>query len=115
MTTTTKAANYTVEQTAELVSRYVAGETVESLAVAMGRTTRSLIAKLSREGYYKAKERVSKTGEAIVKKDALSDQLAALCGLSESEADSLTKANKTALAKILNCVKESKLSKDMVS
>jgi predicted transcriptional regulator len=115
MTTTTKAANYTVEQTAQLVADYVAGVSVESLAVSMGKSVRSIVAKLSREGVYKAKERVSKTGEAVVKKDALSDQLAVLCGLSESEADSLTKANKTALAKILNCVKESKLSKDVVS
>lgn len=99
-----KTVNYTAEQTADLVSRYNAGEAVESLALAFGKTTRSIVAKLSREGAYKKAERVSKTGEAIVKKDALSDKLAELAGLTEAEADSLTKANKTALAKLIKAI-----------
>ena len=112
---TTKTVNYTAEQTADLINRYSAGETVESLALAFGKTTRSLVAKLSREGVYKKAERVSKTGGAIVKKDSLSDQLALLCGLSEGEADSLTKANKTALEKVLAVVKKATLSEEIVS
>ena len=50
-----------------------------------------------------------------VKKDALADQLGMLCGLSEAEADSLAKANKTALAKILDIVKGSMLDRNDVS
>jgi len=108
-----KAANYSAEQTAALIERYTSGETVEILSVAFGKTVRSIVAKLSREGVYKAKERLTKTGEPVIKKDALADQLAELVGLTEAEADSLSKANKTALAKILNAVKAEK--PDMVS
>jgi response regulator RpfG family c-di-GMP phosphodiesterase len=104
MTTTTKTVNYTAEQTAKMVADYAAGVSAESLAAELGKTVRSIVAKLSREGVYKAKERVSKTGEAIVKKDALTDKLAELAGLTESEADSLTKANKTALMKLIKAM-----------
>lgn len=113
-----KAINYTAEQTAAIVESYKAlptKATVEALAVQFGKSVRSIVAKLSREGVYQKAERVSKTGAAIVKKDSLSDELAMLLGLTEAEADSLTKANKTALSKILVVVKAAKLSKDIVS
>ena len=41
--------NYTAEQTAKLVADYKAGVTVEQLAQEMGKTVRSIVAKLSRE------------------------------------------------------------------
>ena len=97
-----KTVNYTPEQTAVLVSRYVdEGVTVEALAEEFGKTVRSIVAKLSREGVYKKKEYVSKTGERPVKKDETADKIGVLVGLSEGEVDSLTKANKGALLKIL--------------
>ena len=104
MTASTKIAvvNYTAEQTASMVSNYAEGMTVADIATALGKTTRSVIAKLSREGVYKKKEYVTKTGETVVKKDALADKMAEVFGLTEAEADSLTKANKTALKKILD-------------
>ena len=105
-TTTAKTVNYTPEQSAKIVADYLAGVSVADLATAMGKTTRSIIAKLSREKVYKAKEYVTKTGEAVVKKDALADKMAEVFGLTEAEADSLTKANKTALKKILDKVNE---------
>jgi hypothetical protein len=104
--TATKVINYTPEQSAKLVADYLAGVTVADLAAAMGKTTRSVIAKLSREKVYKAKEYVTKTGETVVKKDALADKMAEVFGLTEAEADSLTKANKTALKKILDKIAE---------
>ena len=107
MATVAKTA-YTAEQTAEMLAAYKASpmpETVEKLAVQLGKTVKSVVAKLSREGIYKRKEYISKTGAAPVKKDALADELAEKFGLTESEADSLTKANKTALQKILNVFK----------
>lgn len=112
---TVKTVNYTVEQTAAMVNDYNNGVTAEAIAVALGKSVRSVIAKLSREGVYKVKARTTKTGEAVIKKDSLTDQLALLLNLTDAEADSLTKANKTALAKILNMAKEYKLSKDIVS
>jgi len=101
---TTKAVNYTAEQTAAMIAAYVAApnaDTVATLAETFGKTVKSVVAKLSREKVYVAKTYVSKTGEAPVKKDSLADKLAEIVGLTEAEADSLTKANKTALAKII--------------
>jgi hypothetical protein len=100
--TTAKVVNYTPEQTVSLVAQYVEGVTVADLAVAFGKTTRSIVAKLSREKVYKAKEYVSKTGEKPIAKNELADQMAVVFELTEAEADSLTKANKTALKKILD-------------
>lgn len=101
---TTKTVNYTPEQTTEMVAEYVANptaETVDMLAAKLGKTVRSITAKLSREKVYKAKEYTAKNGEKPVKKDELADKLSSMFGLTEAEADSLTKANKTALLKIL--------------
>ncbi len=101
---TEKTLNYTPEQTAKMVEAYKAAptaETVEAIAKELGKSVRSIVAKLSREGVYKKKEYTTKQGEKPVKKDELADKLAAVFGLTEAEADSLTKANKTALTKIL--------------
>ena len=96
-----KTVNYTPEQTIAMVQAYGNGVTVEQLAEDMGKTVRSVIAKLSREGVYQKKTYTTKTGERPVKKDETADRIGALVGLSEGEVDSLTKANKTALVKIL--------------
>lgn len=96
-----KTVNYTPEMTASMLKAYAEGSTVESIAESMGKTVRSVVAKLSREGVYRKKEYVSKTGERPVKKDETADRIGALVGLSEGEIDSLTKANKNALLKIL--------------
>ena len=101
---TEKTPNYTAEATAKIVEAYKANptkETVAALAVEFNKTERSIIAKLSREGAYKAKEYKTKTGETPVKKDETADKIGTLVGLSDGEVDSLTKANKTALVKIL--------------
>ena len=105
-TTTAKAVNYTAEQATKMVADYVAGVTVESIAVELGKTVRSVVAKLSREKVYKKKEYVTKSGETAVKKDELADKLSLMFGLTEAETESLTKANKTALVKILNKFEE---------
>lgn len=88
---TEKTVNYTPEQTAQLLSGYLAGETVENLAASMGKTTRSVVAKLSREGVYKSKAKTS--GVARVKKADLVDKLAAACGVAPEVFESLEKAN----------------------
>lgn len=96
-----KIVNYTPEMTAQILKGYSEGVSVESLAEATGKTVRSIVAKLSREGVYRKKEYVTKTGEKPVKKDFHADRIGTFCGLSEGETDSLTKANKGALVKIL--------------
>ena len=97
---TTKTVNYTPEQTAEMVSEYQAGTAVEAIALSMGKSVRSVVAKLSREKVYVAKTYTTKTGETVAKKDAVADAIGAVLKLTEAETESLTKANKTALAKI---------------
>jgi hypothetical protein len=96
-----KVVNYTPEQTAQMVEAYKAGVTVEQIANGMGKTVRSVVAKLSREGVYRKKEYVTKTGEKPASKDIHAEQIGAHLQLSEGEVDSLTKANKSALVKIL--------------
>lgn len=99
-----KVSNYTVEQTQKIVVDYLQGVSVETIAENVGKSVRSVVAKLSREGVYKKKEYVTKNGDTVVSKEELSDRIGALCGLSEGEIDSLTKANKTALQKVLQKV-----------
>lgn len=103
-----KTVNYTAEQTAMLRAEYLAGVSVETLAAAVGKTVRSVVAKLSREGVYVAKTYTTKTGEAVAKKDAVADAIGAVLMLTEAETESLTKANKTALAKIFAALANSK-------
>ncbi len=105
---TSKTVNYTPEQTLKMVSDYQSGATVETIAENLGKTVRSVVAKLSREKVYVAKTYVSKTGAAVVKKDAHADAIAAILNLTESETESLTKANKTALEKIFAALANSK-------
>lgn len=104
-----KAVNYTPEQTAVLVSRYVDEKvSVESLATEFGKSVRSIVAKLSREGVYQKKQYVTKTGEKAVKKDAHADAIGAILRLPENDIESLTKANKSALKAIFDALANSK-------
>jgi len=105
---TAKNVNYTPEQTAKMVADYNAGVTVEAMAEALGKSVRSIVAKLSREGVYRKKTYTTKTGEAVVKKDAWADYIGEALGLTEADTESLTKANKTALAKIADFIKAEK-------
>ncbi len=105
---TAKTMNYTPEQTAKMVADYSAGVSVEMIAQELGKTVRSVVAKLSREKVYKAKEYKTKNGETPIKKDAHADFIGMALGLTEADTDSLTKANKTALAKIADFIKAEK-------
>ena len=89
--TTEAKTNYTPEQTSQLVAGYQSGETVEQLAEQLGKTVRSVVAKLSREGVYVAKTK--STGQARVRKADLVDQLASKCGVAPEVFESLEKAN----------------------
>jgi len=109
--TTEKTVNYTAEQTAKMVSEYTANptrETVENLANVMGKTVKSIVAKLSREKVYIKAEYKTKSGESVQKKDETADAIGLVLKMTEGEIESLTKANKTALAKIWKLICESK-------
>ena len=103
-----KTVNYTPEQTLTLVADYQSGVSVEALAMAMGKSVRSIVAKLSREGVYQKKEYKTKTGEPVVKKDAHADAIGAILRLPENDVESLTKANKSALKAIFEALANSK-------
>lgn len=106
--TQAKAVNYTPEQTAQVIADYQAGVAVESIAAAMGKSVRSIVAKLSREGVYQKKTYVTKNGETVVKKDAHADAIGAILNLPENDVESLTKANKAALKAIFAALANSK-------
>lgn len=103
-----KTVNYTEAQTLQVIEAYQAGTAVETIAEMMQKSTRSIVAKLSREGVYKKKEYVSKTGEKPVKKDQTADAIGAILKLSESDTESLTKANKSALKAIFEALANSR-------
>jgi hypothetical protein len=103
-----KTVNYTAEQTAKMVADYESGVSVDMIAQELGKTVRSVVAKLSREKVYKAKEYISKTGEKPVKKDTHADAIGAILRLPENDIESLTKANKNALKVIFEALANSK-------
>jgi NADPH-dependent curcumin reductase CurA len=102
-----KIVNYTPEQTATLVATYAANptrETVKALAETLGKTERSVIAKLSREGVYVKQEYVNKAGEKPAKKDALVGEIAEAMHVNEDQLDGLEKAPKNVLKLILAAI-----------
>lgn len=111
MSTAEKNVNFTAEQTQAIVTAYNAAvesgadyearsKVVQALADELGKGSRSIVAKLSREGVYLKKEYVAKTGEPVASRDDIATAIAAQVGMSEGEAESLAKANKTALSKL---------------
>ena len=92
--------NYTDKMVAEMHELYGSNptrESVETLATKFGKSTRSVIAKLSREGIYVPMERKTKTGEPIVRKAELVAQIETHYGI---ELPSLVKATKADLIKL---------------
>lgn len=103
-----KTVNYTPEQTQKMINDYQAGVSVETIADNLGKTVRSIVAKLSREKVYIKKEYKTKTGETVIKKDTHADAIGAILRLPENDIESLTKANKNALKAIFEALANSK-------
>ena len=104
MTDTMKPKNYTDEMVAEMHELYNANptrETVDMIAENFGKSVRSVIAKLSREGIYVTQERTTKTGEPVVRKAELVAQLEDKFGI---ELPTLVKASKADLQELLNAI-----------
>jgi hypothetical protein len=94
------AKNYTDEMVNTMTEAYAANptrETVDALAREFGKTTRSIIAKLSREGVYQAQPRTTKSGEPIVAKSELVSEVATILGVEVDDIASLEKATKVHL------------------
>lgn len=89
-----KQVNYTPEMTQDLVARYTAGMPVDMIARELGKSVRSIVAKLVREGVYVAK--TTTPTEKFTKVDfikAIADGI----GVDFASLDSLEKCNKTQL------------------
>ena len=102
--TVVRPKNYTEEMVTTMRSLYSANptrETVDVLAEQLGKSVRSIIAKLSREGIYVAQPRVTKTGEPVVRKAELVSQINEHFGM---EFPTLIKASKVDLQNLLDAI-----------
>jgi len=96
-----KAANYTPEQVEEMQTAYTGAadaaerETVVlDIAEKFGKSKRSIISKMSREGFYIRKVAVSKvTGEKPAKKSELANTLRFVSGLPMVSGEKLNKTD----------------------
>ena len=98
--------NYTDEMVSTMVDQYSASPTkatVEALAETFGKSTRSIIAKLSREGVYVAQPKVTKAGAPIVRKADIVADIASVLGV-ELETPTLVKASKIDLLMLKEAV-----------
>lgn len=96
-------ANYTPEMTATVVEGFKAGKSVEALATEVGKTVRSVIAKLSREGVYAKAEKPA--GKREMKKAEMVEAISAEIGVSEEVLESLEKATGPALMAVLKALR----------
>jgi hypothetical protein len=97
-------ANYTEAMTEKMVAQYTANpsrDTVDAIANELGKNARSVIAKLSREGVYKAQPRVTKSGEPVVRKAELLAEIQDTLGV---ELPSLVKASKADLQRLIDTI-----------
>ena len=93
------AVNYTPDQVETMVEMYTNGTPVRVIADEVGKSTRSVIAKLSREGVYVAKPRKVATG-AVRKADIV----ATIANHIGADLESLTKASKDDLVVLATAI-----------
>ena len=112
----TKTPNYTSEQTREVLALWDDGKTTAEIADLVGRTVKSIVAKISREtkaeGYarriYQAKTYKTKAGDTVSRKAELAGAIGAVLALSANDTESLTSATKIALQAIFAALANSK-------
>lgn len=98
--------SYSEELTEEIVNEYKnnpSRETVDKISARIGKSTRSVIAKLAAEGAYNTPVRTTKTGEPIVKKEELVAEIEAWLNIS---VPTLVKTSKLELKALHSKVKE---------
>ena len=103
-TNAVRPKNYTDEMVAQMTEAYTANptrETVDALAKQLGKSVRSIIAKLSREGVYVAQPKVTKTGEPVVRKAELVSVVEAHFGIA---LPTLVKASKADLQRLVDTI-----------
>jgi len=100
---TANLQNYSPEMTKQIVEAYQSGSSVEAIAEMTGKSTRSIVAKLAREGVYQAKTKAR--GVSLVRKADLITEIAHSIGTNEELIESLEKATKEALELIARAVR----------
>lgn len=95
---TEKTVNYTPDQVAQMLADYASGVRVETIAENLGKTTRSVVAKLSREGVYQPK---AKATTPRVTKEDLVGQIEARFGFQSGELNTFEKASKEQLEALI--------------
>jgi len=94
------AKNYTDEQTKHMIDVYQANptrETVDKLALEMGKTVKSVIGKLSREKVYIKKDYVTKRGEKPITKLQMVEEIADMLRGDKERLQTLEKSSKAEL------------------
>ena len=100
-------SNYTEAETMMMVGAYLdqpTRETVDKLAENLGRSTKSIIGKLSREGVYRREVYVSKTGESPITKVEIVSNISESLGIESTALAGLEKSPKTALRNLEKAV-----------
>ena len=103
--------NYTDAMVEELVAAYEDAPTratVDEFAEKFNKPARSIIAKLVREGVYKAVARATKQGTPVVRKSELVAQIQAALGTNQLE--SLVKASKADLQALAELAERAEFS-----
>lgn len=109
MTKKAKVENYTAEQAAKIVADYKANptkETVAALAAEMGKSPRSIVAKLVNLDVYQKPEKAATEGEAKETKGAIVAQIEKACGVVVGTFESLESATKKALTTLRDKLNE---------
>lgn len=99
----TQNVNYTPDQVTQLVAEYKAGTPVEALAKTLGKSVKSVVAKLSREGVYIPKAKTA-SGSRITKADMAREAEIRL-DLPEGALDSLQKGTYEALEMLVDALR----------
>jgi hypothetical protein len=102
-----RGAKYNAVQTAKMVDIYSSDpsrETIDKLALDMGKSVSSIIAKLSREKVYGKHKIIAKRGKSFSRKEELINMLMSSIGLTEAEATSMINVNNTALNKMVDAL-----------
>ena len=102
------SVNYTEEQVAYMTKLYKESptrETVENLAEELGKSVKSIIGKLSREGVYKKTVYKTKTGEDPITKKELVEELASYLDISADSILGLEKSPKRDLKFLVDTIR----------
>jgi hypothetical protein len=94
------AKNYTDDQTKHMIEIYQANptrETVDKLALEMGKTVKSVIGKLSREKVYVKKDYTTKRGEKPITKLEMVQEIADMLQGDKERLQTLEKSSKAEL------------------